>query len=516
MTQTADRGKPSIELLGIAKSFGATQAVDQVSLRLMAGEVHALVGENGAGKSTLMNVLFGLLQPDAGTIRVDGQERSWRSAQDAMRSGLGMVHQHFMQVPGMSVLDNILLGAEPCDRWGFISRDRARERLSEIEARHGLGVDADRLVGELSVGERQRVEILKMLFRGARVMILDEPTAVLTPAESRQLFEIVRGFRDSGMTVVMVTHKLSEVMAVSDRVTVMRAGRVVAQLRTIDTSVAEIGEAMMGQSLAPPPRCAPLPADAPLRLAAHDLHVHGSDGRAALRGTSFELRAGEIVGLAGVAGNGQQALISALAGMMPLRSGVLQLQGRDISAASVRERLVAGLSVVPEDRARLGLAAGASVWANALAGLEADTHFSQRGLLRMDVVRAYAQELLERYDVRPRDIDRPVRELSGGNQQKLMLARALERRAHVLVVENPTWGVDIGAVQAIHACLREQAAAGCAVLVVSSDLDEIRTLCHRLLVMNQGRISGGMDCDAIIESQLALWMGAAGVEREAA
>lgn len=507
---------PRIELLGIAKSFGATRAVDEVSLRLMAGEVHALVGENGAGKSTLMNLLFGLLQPDAGTLRVDGQARRWRSAQDAMKAGLGMVHQHFMQVPGMTVLDNIVLGAEPCDAFGFIARDQARARLREIEARHGLGVDPDLLVQQLSVGERQRVEILKMLFRGARVMILDEPTAVLTPAESEQLFGIVRGFRDAGLCVVLVTHKLGEVMALSDRVTVMRAGRVVAQLRTADTSVAEIGEAMMGQSLALPQRSAPLPADAPLRLAAHDLQARGSDGRAALRGVSFELRAGEIVGLAGVAGNGQQALIAALAGLLPLQSGVLQLAGRDIGAASVRERLAAGLSVVPEDRARLGLAAGASVWANALAGLEADAHYSRRGLLRMDVVRAYAQELLERYDVRPRDIDRPVRELSGGNQQKLMLARALERRSKVLVVENPSWGVDIGAVQAIHARLREQAAAGCAVLVVSSDLDEIRALCHRLLVMNRGRISGGMACDAIIESQLALWMGGAGVEREAA
>ncbi len=512
MTQAEAR----VELLGMTKSFGPTMAVDAVSLRLLAGEVHALVGENGAGKSTLMNLLFGLLQPDAGTIRVDGQTRRWRSAQDAMHAGLGMVHQHFMQVPGMTVLDNILLGAEPCDRWGFISRDRARVQLRAIEARHGLGVDADRLVQQLSVGERQRVEILKMLFRGARVMILDEPTAVLTPVESRQLFDILRGFRDSGLTVVMVTHKLAEVMALSDRVTVMRAGRVVAQLRTADTSAAEIGEAMMGRQLAQPPRRSAPPAAAPLRLAAHDLKVYAGNSRMVLRGTSFELRAGEIVGLAGVAGNGQQALIAALAGMLPLQSGALQLDGREIGAASVRERLAAGLSVVPEDRTRLGLAAGASVWANALAGLEHEPRFSQRGCLRMGVVRAYAQELLERHDVRPRDIDRPVLELSGGNQQKLMLARALERRAHVLVVENPTWGVDIGAVQAIQARLREQAAAGCAVLVVSSDLDEIRGLCSRLLVMNRGRISGGMDCDAIDAAQLALWMGGAGAGREAA
>lgn len=515
-----------VELEAIQKRYGQTQANEAVSLRLMPGEVHALVGENGAGKSTLMSILFGLVQPDSGVIRVAGQPRRWRSPQDAMAAGLGMVHQHFMLLPSMTVLDNILLGAEPVNAWGFISRTAATRRLQALEAQHGLGLSRQltQRVQDLSVGERQRVEILKMLFRGARTLILDEPTAALTPAESRQLFDIVRGFRARGHSLVLVTHKLAEVMAVSDCVTVLRAGRVVAHWRTADTTLAKIGEAMLGRSLVAQQPLA-RQATGAIRLAVHDLKMLGANGRLALQGMNFELREGEIVGLAGVAGNGQQALISGLAGLAGRRAvppGSLLLDGRDISSASVQQRLAAGLAVVPEDRAQLGLAGTASVWANALAGLDAQARFARHGWLRLAAVRAYAQDLLERHDVRPRGpgvVDQAVGRLSGGNQQKLMLARALERRARVLVVENPTWGVDIGAVQAIHARLREQAAAGCAVLVLSSDLDEIRQLCDRLLVINAGRISGGMTCDAIDEAQLALWMGggaAAAAEKAAA
>ncbi len=515
---------PHVELEAIQKRYGQTQANEAVSLRLMPGEVHALVGENGAGKSTLMSILFGLVQPDRGVIRVAGQPRRWRSPQDAIAAGLGMVHQHFMLLPSMTVLDNVLLGAEPCNAWGFISRAAATRRLQALEAQHGLGLSRQltQRVQDLSVGERQRVEILKMLFRGASTLILDEPTAALTPAESLQLFNIVRGFRARGHSIVLVTHKLAEVMAISDCVTVMRAGRVVAHWRTADTTVAKIGEAMLGRSLvscqAAQPPLARKTAGA-IRLAVGDLKILGANGRLALQGLDFELREGEIVGLAGVAGNGQQALISALAGLAGLRavaSGSLLLDGRDIAAASVQQRIDAGLAVAPEDRAHAGLAGTASVWANALAGLDAQPRFARRGWLRLAAVRAYAQDLLERHDVRPRGpgvVDQAVGLLSGGNQQKLMLARALERRARVLVVETPTWGVDIGAVQAIHARLREQAAAGCAVLVLSSDLDELRQLCDRLLVINAGRISGGMACDAIDEAQLALWMGGAAAEK---
>jgi ABC-type uncharacterized transport system ATPase subunit len=473
-------------LTGIRVSFGSLVAVDYVSIDVGAGEIHAVVGENGAGKSTLMNVLFGLIRPDAGTIEVDGQARSWTSAQDAIRAGLGMVHQHFMLQEQMTVLENIVLCGEPVNRLGFVDFRSARRKLAEGFKDHGITIDLDATVGQLAVGQRQVVEILKMLYRDARLLILDEPTAVLTPQEKDRLFGILRSFARSGKSIVIITHKLDEVMEIADRVSVMRGGRLVASGLLKDTSKDRIAREIIGGDLPPPLK--PL-ARAPgvVVLSVGNLVVKSRDS--SLGPLSFDVRAGEIVGIAGVSGNGQAELIQAVAGLRPLTSGEIALAGKRIDKLDVAARRRAGQSYIPEDRQRVGLALGATVAENANAGRDDVSGFTRGPFLNRQAMAAYAHAIVDRYRIKVAAVSALASTMSGGNKQKLVVGRELARGTPLVIAENPTWGVDIGAIEMIHAELVRMRDAGHAVLLVSTELDEILRLSDRIFVMYSGSLS---------------------------
>ncbi|MEU3059582.1 ABC transporter ATP-binding protein [Streptomyces subrutilus] len=474
-----DTGAIAVELRGITKAFPGTLANDRVDLTVRRGEVHALMGENGAGKSTLMSILYGMLRPDAGTVRVDGRPVSFASPGDAMAAGLGMVHQSFKLFDSLTVAENVVYRAEP-RRFGFVDRAAARRRVSELAAAHGLPVDPDARVADLPVGVRQRVEILKLLHRGARTLVLDEPTAVLTPAEADALFAVLRRLADEGHCVILVTHKLREVMEGCDNVTVLRDGRVVARLRTADTSADAIAGAMTG-------RAVELDRVHPPGSAGDEVLSVSGLSAAGVRNAELGVRAGEIVGIAGVAGNGQSELIEALAGLRPVTAGRVTLSGRDITHASTARRRREGLAHVPEDRHAVGTAPAASVADNLAMGHHR-TSLSHRGFLPPRAVRAHARELIGRFGIKASSHRIAAGSLSGGNLQKLLIGRELAHDAALLLVEQPTRGVDIGAVQNIHDQLVAYRDAGHAVLMVSAELSEIRGLADRVLVMYEGRI----------------------------
>ncbi|WP_216589696.1 ABC transporter ATP-binding protein [Streptomyces brasiliscabiei] len=495
---------PAVELLGITKQYPGTLANDAVDLTVRPGEIHALMGENGAGKSTLMSVLYGMERPDAGTIRVDGREVSFAGPSDAMAAGLGMVHQSFKLFDSLTVAENVVYAAEP-RRFGLVDRAAARRRVRELGAEHGLPVDPDARVGALPVGLRQRVEILKLLHRGARVLILDEPTAVLTPAEADALFAVLKSLAARGRTVILVTHKLREVLEGSDRVTVLRDGRVVARLRTADTTADAIAAAMTGRE-----------------VELDRVHATGTPGEVILdvdglttdgvREVALTVRAGEIVGIAGVAGNGQGELVEALAGLRPVASGRVRLRGEDITHASATERRARGVAYVPEDRHAVGTAPAASVAENLAMGHHRTSLSagSRLGLLPPAAVRDHARRLIERFGVKASSPDVPASALSGGNLQKLLIGRELAHEAPLLLVEQPTRGVDIGAVQNIHDQLVAHRDAGHAVLLVSAELSEIRGLSDRVLVMYEGRVTAAYDKADADEGVLGLAMAGGG------
>ena len=501
---------PAVELKGVTKRFGPVLAVGDVDFAAAAGEIHALCGENGAGKSTLMKILYGLLRPDAGAVLVDGVPLRRHSPAQAIDRGIGMVHPHFTLVPTLTVAENLALGREP-RRLGLLDLGAARAAVLRLMERFALGLAPDRLVADLSVGEQQRVEIAKVLHRGARVLVLDEPTAVLTPPEAQQLFGILRELRAAGSAVVLITHKLDEVMQVSDRVTVMRHGRVVARLETRDTTPAAIARAMVGHEIAAEPNhtgAAPSPDVAPV-LAVEDLTVETRAGVLALDHVSLELRPGEILGIAGVEGNGQTELVEALAGLRPARRGRVRLGGVDLGPAGVRARFAAGLAHVPEDRHRRGLVLDLSLAENLLLGREAEVGFFG---FWPGALAARAAPVLERHDVRPARPEAAARTLSGGNQQKLVVARELGRHARVILAAQPTRGVDVGAVVRIWQDLRAARAAGAAVLLVSADLQELFTLADRLLVMYRGRVAAEVDPRTTTPEEVGLHMTGAAAE----
>ncbi|RFU83933.1 ABC transporter ATP-binding protein [Streptomyces triticagri] len=500
--QPPDPSEPAFELIGISKEFPGTLANDRVDLAVRRGEIHALMGENGAGKSTLMSVLYGMLRPDAGTVKVDGREVSFASPGDAMAAGLGMAHQSFKLFDSLTVTENVVYGAEP-RRYGFVDRAAARRRVAELVEAHGLAVDPDARVGDLPVGVRQRVEILKLLHRGARTLILDEPTAVLTPSEADALFGVLRSLTDAGRTVVLVTHKLREVLEGSDNVTVMRDGRVVARLRTADTTADEIAAAMTGRSVA---------LDRVYETGAPGEEVLRVSGltAAGVHDAELTVRAGEIVGIAGVAGNGQSELVEALAGLRQVDSGRVMLSGRDITHASAARRRVEGLAYVPEDRHAVGTAPAASVADNLAMGHHR-TALSHKGVLPPKSVREHAVKLIERFGVKASSPGVAASALSGGNLQKLLIGREIAHDAPLLLVEQPTRGVDIGAVQNIHEQLIAYRDAGHAVLLVSAELSEVRGLADRILVMYEGRIVASYPKGEADERTLGLAM-AGGVD----
>ncbi len=482
---------PAIVMRGIAKAFGDCVANESADLEVDAGEVHALVGENGAGKSTLMRLLAGLGRPDAGTIRVLGRDVTGWSTAQAIEAGVGMVHQHFMLVPTLTVTENVVLGREP--RRGLsLDLTRAREEVERLSRESGLDVPADRLVGELTVGTAQRVEILKTLYRGARILVLDEPTAVLSPPEVADFLRVVAKLRDAGTTIVLITHKLDEVMTISSRITVMRRGRTVATLKTADTTPAEIAHAMVGRQIdlpgaEPKPRSAP-PADgkAGAGLVVRDLVVGSTRGLRAVDGVSFEVGAGEIFGIAGVEGNGQSELVEAIAGLRSALSGSIRLNGAELRRMSVRERERAGLAHIPEDRHRRGLVLDFTVAENLVLGRQ--DRFTRLGLMDHGRLREHAKKLIGELDIRPTDPDLPARTLSGGNQQKIVVARETAHGFRFLCAAQPTRGVDVGAIELIHDRLRAARDAGKAILLVSAELTEVLALSDRIGVLYRGKL----------------------------
>ena len=477
----------------IDKHFGAVHANREVTLTVPAGTVHGVVGENGAGKSTLMSILYGFYQADGGEIEIEGKPVQIRGSHEAIALGIGMVHQHFMLVEPFSALDNILLGAEP--HWRLpAARAQVRTRLETLMRESGLQVRLELPVEQLPVGERQRLEILKALFRGARILILDEPTAVLTPQETEQLFDTLRALRARGTTVLLITHKLKEIMALCDAVTVMRAGAVVLACATADTSIDALAQAMVGRRvqmgrLGEAARA----ASGPPLLEARGLDWRDAQGTPRLVDVSLQLCAGEIVGIAGVAGNGQSELLEVLSGMLAPQAGTLTLGSRSftpehwLDPEAARE---AGLAHVPEDRHRRGLVLPFAAWESAVLGYQRRPRYSRHGWMRQSAMQADTARMMDEYDVRPRNVRLTSAKFSGGNQQKLVLAREAAPKPRVLLVGQPTRGVDIGAIEFIHGRLRAMAAAGGAVLVVSSELDEILALADRVLVMAGGRIVG--------------------------
>ncbi len=506
---------PAIELAGIDKRFGAVHANKDIHLAVAKGTIHGIVGENGAGKSTLMSILYGFYQADSGEIRVDGRAVDIRSPDDAIAAGIGMVFQHFMLVEPFTVLENVMLGVEggPVLRAGIA---RARAELARLERDYALEVDADAVVGDLPVGLQQRVEILKALYRGAETLILDEPTGVLTPAEADHLFRILRQLRDQGKTVILITHKLREIMAVTDMVSVMRRGEIAATLPTAETTPERLAELMVGRRVLLRVHKDAATPGRPLLEVEH-LTLTDSRGVTLLDDVSFQVRAGEIVGIAGVAGNGQSELLEVIAGIRRASAGVVRIDGEPVDvigscdAAMQRARAVAH---VPEDRQRMGLVTAFEENENAILGYHGDSRYLRGPFLDRGRIRAEASERIAQYDIRPPDCRLKTESFSGGNQQKIVLAREMERDPLVLLVGQPTRGVDIGAIEFIHRQLVAMRDAGKAILLVSVELDEIRGLSDRILAMCGGRILGERGPEAS-ERELGLLMTGMGGERAA-
>jgi len=521
VTDTAVPAVPAapalLRLSGITKRFGALLANDAVSLELRGGEVLALLGENGAGKSTLVSILFGHYVADAGSIEVNGRALPPGQPKAALAAGVGMVHQHFTLADNLSVLDNVMLGTEPL--WQPFSRRRdARGHLLDAAARFGLQVNPEARVGDLSVGERQRVEILKALVRGAKLLILDEPTAVLTPQESRALFVTLKKMVARGMAILFISHKLDEVRAVSDRIAVLRAGKLVASFGDATAvSPQELAQAMVGRNVDAVARDAARarPPAGRVLCMLRDASVAPSGERPALARVNLDLRGGEMLAIAGVAGNGQRTLADLLSGLLPLASGTLEIAGRSL-AADPRAFIRAGVARIPEDRQSVGAIGELSLWENAVLERYASRRFATWGVLRMAKARDHARIIVERFDVRGAGalgLDAPARALSGGNLQKLILGRALTGEHYrkpvplLIVAHQPTWGLDVGAVADLHRRLLDACAAGAGVLLISEDLDEILALADRIAVMARGRLTDVRPRDAWSAAALGLAMG---------
>ncbi|HZQ59334.1 MAG TPA: ABC transporter ATP-binding protein [Acidimicrobiales bacterium] len=499
-----------LELRSITKRFGALVANDHIDLTVEPGQVHALLGENGAGKTTLMNVLYGLTQPDEGEIVVDGTVRSFSRPADAIAAGIGMVHQHFMLVPVFTVAENVTLGVERVGPLGILDRRRARRDVERVSKEYGLPVDPDAMVENLPVGVQQRVEIIKALLRDANVLILDEPTAVLTPNETRDLFEVMRSLKASGRSIIFITHKLKEVQQMADTITVIRQGKVIGSIAPT-ASDEELASMMVGRSVHLVPDKGPAhPGDVVLDV--KDLTVAGDLGTTAVDHLTLAVRTGEILGIAGVQGNGQTELCEALMGLRPVLGGKVSLAGRDLTGATTRERIHAGMAYVPEDRQKAGLVSSFSVVENLALDVYDRAPYSHGLALDLDVFESKAKDEVRAFDVRTESVAAPASSLSGGNQQKVVVARELSRDVRVLIAAQPTRGLDVGSIEFVHRRIVEERDRGTGVLVVSSELDEIMGLADRIAVMFEGEIVGIRPPTATRE-ELGLLM--AGAQRDA-
>ncbi len=496
---------PRIEMRNITKTFGPTVANDTISLSVRPQEIHALLGENGAGKTTLMNVLYGLYPADSGEVLLDGAPVSIREPADAIANGIGMVHQHFKLVEPFSIAQNIVLGSEITGPFGILKEREASEAVGELSHRYGLDVDPDALIQDVSVGTQQRVEILKALYRNADVLILDEPTAVLTPQEIEELIAIMRGLVEQGKTIIIITHKLREIKAVSDRCTIIRRGRVIDTVEVGSTSQQELASMMVGREVNLTVEKEPAqPQEVTLRIS--DLHVNNSRELPAVRGLSLDVRAGEILGIAEVDGNGQSQLVEALVGVRHVESGTIEMKGSAITNLTPKQIFDRRISSIPEDRQRRGLVLEYTVAENMVLGTHDDEPFARRGILQQEVIGEHAGELIEKFDVRPPEPSYLAGSLSGGNQQKVIIAREVSHDPEILIASQPTRGLDVGAIEYVHRSLVDQRDRGKAVLLVSLDLDEVMNVSDRIAVIFEGRIVGVFASGEVDEHQLGLLM----------
>jgi len=496
----------AVHLDGITKRFPGVVANDDVDLAVERGTVHALLGENGAGKTTLMNVLYGLYQPTAGTVRVDGEARSFDSPRDAIDAGIGMIHQHFMLVDPMTVTENITLGNEP-KKWGglAIDRDAARNAVVELTERYGFDVAADARIADISVGEQQRVEILKALYRGADTLILDEPTAVLTPQEVDELFAVMAELTAQGKTIIFITHKLGEAMRAADEISVLRDGRKVGAVDADATTREALAELMVGREVLLDVDHEPAtPGDVVASIS--DVVVEDDRGVQAVNGVSFDIRAGEVFGIAGVDGNGQSELVEAVTGLHAPDEGEIRFHERDVTTASRRQRIDAGMAYIPEDRQERGVVMEFDLVENGLLGSQHDAAFTSAGRVDWNQARAHATAIVDEYDVRPPTVTADAAALSGGNQQKFIVGREFKRDPSLVVAAHPTRGVDVGSIEFIHERLLALRRQGVAILLVSSKLEEVQGLSDRLAVLYEGSFIDVVDPEETTEETLGLLM----------
>lgn len=498
--------EPAVELEGITKRFPGVVANQDVRIRVMPAEVHAIVGENGAGKSTLMKILYGMQRPDEGIIRVGGREVSFHSPKDAISAGIGMVHQHFMLAENLTVLENVVLGSEPvtADRVR-LDFDGARKRIRELSRTYGMPLDPDRLVEDLAVGERQRLEIIKVLYRGARILILDEPTAVLVPQEVDELFKNLRELKREGVTVIFISHKLDEVLEIADTITVMRGGRTVATVNPAEVTARKLAHLMVGSEL-PTPETRESTVTDEVVLSVQGLTVHTQDGREVLRNVSFEVRKGEVVGIAGVEGNGQKELVEAIMGLPGNMSGRIVLDGRDITRWGTRDRREAGVGYIPEDRHERGLLLISPLWENTMLGHQTRRPFIRGPWIDRGGAHRRTDEVIRGFRVITPGPDVPAYALSGGNQQKLIVGREMTAGPRLLIAAQPTRGIDVGAQAAVWEEIRRARAEGLGVLLISADLEELIGLSDTLYVVLRGELVAKLDPGKVTPEELGSHM----------